>query len=317
MKYRQLTSKLNIQKSCFFLLFSMAFTSFIYAQPIKVANSTSTGPGADQILCEFYVAIKCVEKVINGVDYKYIVEITTDDPENIQIENMAMLPLIGTNARWVRLNYNTYGFYFVEPFDLQIADCHDIYTILNWPDCGSCHLVDKIHCYDKVVAGVYYPYIIYLSTNQPESIIIEHTYYLDELLSAENPNVIKFGGSVYGLLHESVFDLQITDCSGQTRTNNNWPTSCPWVSHGSVSGIAFRTNEVNEFTIFPNPASDFIFIDSKIDTEIQIFNSLGQFVSTETVLQRKPLKLDISDWNEGVYIVKDVNASFVRQIIKL
>lgn len=69
----------------------------------------------------------------------------------------------------------------------------------------------------------------------------------------------------------------------------------------SVSGI--RKPEIR---VYPNPASDFISVDLLgygEDVSASIYNSLGQLLFLRKVLSGR-IKVNISDWNQGVYYLK-------------
>lgn len=73
----------------------------------------------------------------------------------------------------------------------------------------------------------------------------------------------------------------------------------------------------NKFRIFPNPANDYIQIESKEIqlSSIEIFNLLGEKLISETSLEND--RLNISNLSSGVYLLK-VNAdekSFVKKIV--
>jgi len=61
-------------------------------------------------------------------------------------------------------------------------------------------------------------------------------------------------------------------------------------------------SDKNKFSIFPNPASDFININTKEKSEIQIFNSTGQLILSQNANSINT-RLDISDFSTGVYFL--------------
>ncbi len=74
-------------------------------------------------------------------------------------------------------------------------------------------------------------------------------------------------------------------------------------------------NMESDFSIYPNPANAELYISSDRNIEnVSISNVLGQVVYTATY-GKKNVRLDISELNAGVYILK-VNNSEVRKIIK-
>ncbi len=73
-----------------------------------------------------------------------------------------------------------------------------------------------------------------------------------------------------------------------------------------------------EFKIAPNPASEYISIQSNAQiTSIEIFNTLGKKVFT-TITQNN--KIDISKYSKGIYIIKATftnNKVLIKKVIKL
>jgi beta-glucanase (GH16 family) len=70
-------------------------------------------------------------------------------------------------------------------------------------------------------------------------------------------------------------------------------------------------NSENSFTVFPNPASDYLYInDKKKNQTILIYNSFG-----EKILETTDLKIDVSQFSNGIYLLKTENGSvrFIKQ----
>ncbi|MEQ1555104.1 MAG: T9SS type A sorting domain-containing protein, partial [Ferruginibacter sp.] len=76
-------------------------------------------------------------------------------------------------------------------------------------------------------------------------------------------------------------------------------------------------SKMNAFSIYPNPSNGNLAIKLNGFTGvqlIQIYNAVGQFVKEEEVLQNK--KINISDLQNGLYIVKLKNNSYSIKLIK-
>ncbi|MFN0082084.1 MAG: DUF4832 domain-containing protein [Ferruginibacter sp.] len=74
----------------------------------------------------------------------------------------------------------------------------------------------------------------------------------------------------------------------------------------------------SKLSIYPNPASDFIHIqtDSYEKEEIQIYNSIGQLIKTAAFLNTG--KIDVSEFKNGIYIIRlKNNPSFSFKFVKL
>jgi PKD repeat protein len=69
-----------------------------------------------------------------------------------------------------------------------------------------------------------------------------------------------------------------------------------------LEGYATQTIPENPF-IYPNPARDYIFVQSEFPEEIRIFNSLGQEVY-HAVTGNKDHRIDVSNLPEGLYFLK-------------
>ncbi|MBP5643877.1 MAG: T9SS type A sorting domain-containing protein [Bacteroidales bacterium] len=104
--------------------------------------------------------------------------------------------------------------------------------------------------------------------------------------------------------------------------NDPWPT--PFASCGmdldAVGVIHDRAhfsvdeNKVDDVTIYPNPAHDFIRIDAENIESVQIFNAVGQMV-----LETSETEINVNGLSEGVYLVRigfDRNYTTKRLIIR-
>lgn len=70
-------------------------------------------------------------------------------------------------------------------------------------------------------------------------------------------------------------------------------------------------------TIYPNPVTNVLYIDLSEQTKahsLQIFNSLGQKIWEENVMNQQNLRLDTSLWPSGMYWVN--TGTFSQQIVK-
>lgn len=163
-----------------------------------------------------------------------------------------------------------------------------------------------------------------------DSVLVGNSYRKRWLL---NPYyyiyIIEGIGSTYGLINfspGSITEADIIDLTCFKQYNQTlYPdttTVCDLITV-SVPGIE---NEVQEFKIFPNPASEEINISLKLekptDVEMQLYNSLGQKIKEvlEEKLTAGQNKIDFSveDIPEGVYYLKIYTNEneFTRKIIK-
>ena len=76
---------------------------------------------------------------------------------------------------------------------------------------------------------------------------------------------------------------------------------------------------VEKIKIFPNPASQNIFIETENKLEkIQIYNTLGQLVLTSKNLNDSKTEIDISDFQDGIYYFQikfDSGKSLIRKVV--
>ncbi|AXO79883.1 DUF4832 domain-containing protein [Olleya aquimaris] len=86
----------------------------------------------------------------------------------------------------------------------------------------------------------------------------------------------------------------------------------------TLNTLGVEDFELNNFSIFPNPASDFITIQFKNSSKekVKIYNMIGQLVKETTISNNK--KLDLSDLVNGIYIIrladkKSITHKFIKQ----
>lgn len=75
-------------------------------------------------------------------------------------------------------------------------------------------------------------------------------------------------------------------------------------AHEYVENVGLISNNQNEIKVYPNPSSDFIFIETDCNRSmsIELINCTGQIMMTENVADKK--QLDISMLKAGIYILK-------------
>lgn len=75
------------------------------------------------------------------------------------------------------------------------------------------------------------------------------------------------------------------------------------LQHGIGSQIADNNLSDISFTIYPNPAQSYIYINTEHTNHVQIWNSEGKLMRTQ-VLNRGTHPLDINDLPSGIYLIK-------------
>ena len=88
-----------------------------------------------------------------------------------------------------------------------------------------------------------------------------------------------------------------------------------WTIDASCSGSLTNQNLlVKNILIYPNPTSDYLFIDYNEELEAKVYNLNGKLILSEYIIE----KLDISCLKKGYYIVKfsDGSNELIHKIIK-
>ena len=57
------------------------------------------------------------------------------------------------------------------------------------------------------------------------------------------------------------------------------------------------------YSIYPNPATEYTVLENVEQTQIDIFNALGQTVWSEQPLQNR-LNISVQDWDKGAYFIR-------------
>lgn len=94
-----------------------------------------------------------------------------------------------------------------------------------------------------------------------------------------------------------------------------------WEEDGSYSFSSVKSlfvdSEQAVLTLFPNPAKDWVEISSSQsleNTNLQAFNQLGQAVAVQHQQNGQNLRLTISDWPAGQYIIRLEQNGIVRNL---
>jgi beta-glucosidase len=116
-----------------------------------------------------------------------------------------------------------------------------------------------------------------------------------------------------------ITDVLFGDYDFTGKLSQTWPNSISQepINWGDVPytplfaydyGLTYKNNSIpiieeENFSIFPNPANDYLFINSKYKGKIEIFNSIGQLQKKFNINQYYS-KIDISNLENGLYIIK-------------
>jgi parallel beta-helix repeat protein len=112
----------------------------------------------------------------------------------------------------------------------------------------------------------------------------------------------------------------ITDKDGNIRLTNNLIDIGCYEFQNPLKNIEFNKNEI---TIFPNPTQKMLYIDLKNkalnNSEIIIFNSIGEKIKTLNTSENEIETIDISEFQSGIYFVsllKNNTTTFLGKFIK-
>ena len=126
---------------------------------------------------------------------------------------------------------------------------------------------------------------------------------------------------------------QWINCSGNQPINGATSNSFTAVENGSyavivtqngcsktsncvmVSNLATDTFEIKNFSIYPNPVSDILFVESKIQMEVSIFDITGKALLHQ-LIESGTNKIDVSNIKTGIYIVQSNSGLHLKFIIK-
>ena len=73
-------------------------------------------------------------------------------------------------------------------------------------------------------------------------------------------------------------------------------------NNDTTSIIENNNQLIENVVLYPNPASNYFFIQSNNIVNVEIINTLGQIVFKQKFLPQN--KIDVSDFSEGLFIVK-------------
>ncbi|MGY8867575.1 MAG: T9SS type A sorting domain-containing protein, partial [Methylophagaceae bacterium] len=122
------------------------------------------------------------------------------------------------------------------------------------------------------------------------------SYNGEQIMGANNPELAVDSNGVYG--------LDLTDEYG-----------CTLYLEYEVKDIGIEEYDAKALTVYPNPANDFITVESNLflgaDSEIKLYDLIGNLVLNHKVdnSQFEPQRIDVSGLSEGTYIVSVLNGT--------
>jgi hypothetical protein len=120
---------------------------------------------------------------------------------------------------------------------------------------------------------------------------------------------------------ENNANLNCIDVDNVSYSNTNWTGA----NFTFDSGISFSTDcstlstsekfENKQLSnIFPNPSSSQITLQSNGTSDIEIYNAIGEQILHTTLNQE--LILDISNWSNGIYFIKNTTTGKAEKFVK-
>ena len=125
----------------------------------------------------------------------------------------------------------------------------------------------------------------------------------------------KVGGS--GGMYLAALGNWYSGYSGSRSLNNLWirGINCPATNAAACMSIGMDEESVNAITFSPNPASDYVSIDFGLSVgnyDISIMDLTGKVLKSEKVRAAADVKLNISDLNVGMYLVRIQKGKYVK-----
>jgi Secretion system C-terminal sorting domain len=126
-----------------------------------------------------------------------------------------------------------------------------------------------------------------------------------------------FAGCAYN--HKWNFKVHYSNCTVEYlgfETNNN--ENLPDPPNCNITSILNTEINPNEIIIFPNPSRDLISIKGAGIQNIELFNGLGQFITSATP-KNHTTSINIEDLKSGLYFLKidvdgrSINKSFIKE----
>ena len=125
----------------------------------------------------------------------------------------------------------------------------------------------------------------------------------------------KVGGS--GGMYLAALGNWYSGYSGSRSLNNLWirGINCPATNADACMSIGMDEESVNAITFSPNPASDYVSIDFGLSVgnyDISIMDLTGKVLKSEKIRAAADVKLNISDLNVGMYLVRIQKGKYVK-----
>ncbi len=286
--------------SCIVLFFCFSLLSFnLYGQVTNIPD-----PNFEQALIDLGIDS---DGIING-------QVLTSDIENVttlNVVNKGIEDLTGVE-----------GFASLENLDVTN-------NILNNLDVSSNIQLKEITCSNWDGFANLNIMSLDLSNNiNLELLYAENLFLLEELnLKNENNTILTVMLTCDFEGNPCVLPLTCVTVDDEVAATNDEPPYDTWYiaadfiySEDCTLGIS--SQEVNLFSIYPNPAQNELFITSKnssVNLKIKIYNLEGKLLSTKDIAFEKQVSIDVSNLTSGIYFlnIEDENGNTtIKKFIK-
>ncbi len=120
-----------------------------------------------------------------------------------------------------------------------------------------------------------------------------------------------------GILYPNIGTYEVTLIA----SNDHSTDTLVMLDYISVGTVSLSDNFEKNVAIYPNPASSYIFLETKMDVDqVEIFSNMGVLckIIGERDLSEAKTKVDISDLSSGIYFVKIISGqnSSVKKLVK-
>lgn len=329
------------------LITSINFTSFPNLIDIVISNNLLTNITITNNNVIKYISAN--NNQINNVNITNcssldLISLDANQISTINLQNLPLLTILSLNYNQLT-NFNAYN--FPELITLEIDN--NALTSLNFNNSGKIAL---IYCINNNLTTLNVSNLSHLTevrcyNNNLQSVNLQNTPLLNNfwcqnnnitsldfstspsltVLEAQNNSLsylnLKNGtlGTTYAICgNPNLLHICVDNISAEIEHLNIQvgPNYCGYTNVNVdpiCSVLSLNELSKNDFEIYPNPFSDFIFIKSNkvIDENIEIINSVGQ-----TILKKKITspKIDLSTLNKGVYYLKLSSKNNTFKIIK-
>ena len=236
----------------------------------------------------------------------------TSDPETVRWKNWLNTGNIGIyqfteNTAWYRPHQN----------------CEMRY--LNRQFCNVCRetLIEKIHTVKNPIDSFTPSNSATINTNSNVDLSVNLILPIPNTLKSEwkingttfqnDTNNITILPSQLNIGNNMVL-FSVYDNTTMVRTNNHSTihlSTISWTINKTELGISDLRSKQYDFTLYPNPAEDFIIIESKSGftekTEVRITDNSGKLIKKQTIDLNKREKIDVSKLTSQIYFINLYN----------